>query len=234
MREALRAAASELHDDAAIRAIDARERRSSWRERSVSARSEALTAEAEATPPGTRASALRGRRTLALALGLGVAAIAGAVSAVMFARSSAAPAPRFIVVQADSSRSGESSGASESATTVASALPSATQPLERSGSEVKRAVSDPATRLADSFRRQKRTVESCVNQHASEAERTPKLSVHIALDASGRVQSARVLPADLANGTMGRCIEQAVRTMQFPRQSKALAFEVPLTARKGD
>lgn len=235
MQDAVRAARATLRDSVAVRALDERARPSSWRKQRANARSGAVTAEAEPTPRGLSVDTKRGKRTLALALALGVTALAGGIGAIALTRPRGTPPPRFIVVQADrpeTSATGLDEADAPAAT--ASALPTSGQPGELSRTAPKRVGADPAARLAESFRRQKHAVESCVNEHAASAEQTPKLSVRIALAASGRVESARVQPAAVASGTMGRCIEQAVLGMQFPKQSKPLAFEVPLTARKGD
>jgi len=236
MQDALRAASAELRGTATARALDERELPTSWRRRPSSASHGAVT-EAEATPRGTPASALHGRRKLAVSLAAGLAAVAVVVGIVLLTRSNAAPAPRFIVVQADRGRAplegGEPTMVSGVSTESAVAPPAqaAAAPEPRRASQ-KRAASDPAERLAESFRRQKGSVEACVNEHASEAQRTPRLSVYIALDTSGNVRSARIMPANLAGGTMGACITRAVSAMQFPRQSAPITFEVPLTARK--
>ncbi|MDD9936578.1 MAG: hypothetical protein OXT09_23405, partial [Myxococcales bacterium] len=59
-----------------------------------------------------------------------------------------------------------------------------------------------------------------------------RLSVRIALDGGGRVTDATVSPASLGQGPAGGCIATAVRKMRFGKQPQAVAFRVPLTARR--
>jgi hypothetical protein len=143
-----------------------------------------------------------------------------------------APSSRFILVQAD--QPAEAPQKPLASQVAGSDTSPQKVELDSKREAPKRVEVDPATRIADSFKRQKKAVVSCLNEHYDEAEHTPKLAVRIALEAGGHVQTAKVSPASVAGGTLGTCIERAVRAMQFPRQTAALSFEVPLTTRKGD
>jgi serine/threonine protein kinase len=244
MQDALRAASSELQQSPALTQLDAQRRASSWRKRSLERTAgEGVQASAVGSgPPSSPASkGSRGRRYVLLGLSLallGTAAL-GATLAV-YGRSSAAPTPRFIVVQADRPEpeptpiampDGLEPAPPQTITSESAGRP---ERIETRRAEARRVESDPATRLAESFKRQKQSVVACVNEHPDDAKRTPKLAVRITLEQTGRVQAARVQPAAVAGGTLGTCIESAVRKMQFPRQTAGLSFEVPLTAREGE
>jgi hypothetical protein len=173
-----------------------------------------------------------GRRVVIAALSVVLAGAALGGTIVLFGRSNAAAPSRFILVQADKPSEQPTQAAPEN---LASGIEiRSAENIETRRDFPKRVESDPAVRIADSFKRQKKQVVECVNQHAFEAERTPQLAVRITLAPSGKVQSAKALPASVAGGSMGVCIERAVRSMQFPKQVAALSFEVPLTARKGE
>ena len=233
MQEALREASEELRQSPQILELEQRMRPSSWRKRTLEP-TEVESPRAEvAAPSSARPLAGHGKRVLFAALGVVLAGVAVGVTVVVLNRSNA-PTSRFILVQAD--QPAESRAVAQAAQPAASgeAPPAKPSPAEAKRDAPRHVEADPALRIADSFKRQKKAVVSCVNQHYDEAEQTPKLAVRIALEPGGHVQSAKVLPAHIAGGTLGTCIERAVRAMQFPRQSTALSFEVPLTTRKED
>ena len=244
MQEALRAASAGLAGSATVRTLDERERPASWRKRAEAATAAETTDGRPALTPSKGAGLALGRRprrSLTPLLSIVLASTALAATVILFSRSSASPSPRFIVVQADPVSRSAQREAEEERPAEAPREPSAPVRVElspavlnqpREGRRGEARSLDAAARLAESFRRQKGGVVACVNAHVDEVERTPKLAVRIALDASGRVQSAQVLPASVAQGTMGVCIERAVQTMQFARQASGVSFEVPLTARK--
>jgi hypothetical protein len=179
-----------------------------------------------------RAPISRRTRILSTALALTIVGSATGVAIALLGRSSAATSPRFIVVQADAPRS-EAERASASIAPPAEGLSEKPPGVKTTApaSEPPTQKDNPAARLADGFRRQKQGVVACVNEHAAEARRTPKLAVRMALAESGEVEQARVSPASIAGSELATCIERAVRKMKFSRQAAALAFEVPLTTR---
>jgi hypothetical protein len=91
---------------------------------------------------------------------------------------------------------------------------------------------DPARLLARAFDKQKAGVVRCLSDHVSELPAEAALSVRIALDATGKVQSASVSPDTLAQSSVGQCVAGAARAMDFGSQAGAVAFRVPLTARR--
>jgi serine/threonine protein kinase len=239
MQEAVQLASEELRRSPQAVELDQRMRPSSWRKRSLEPTALEQPRADVAAPSSARPLGARGKRALVAVLGVVLAGVALGVTVVLL-KGNNPPASRFILVRADQpgdSADEDGSGTPTAPTAQATevsprVLPSAKPESQRE--PVKRVEVDPATRIADAFKRQKKTVVSCVNEHYDEAERTPKLAVRIALEPGGTVQSAKILPASVAGGTMGICIERAVRAMQFPRQAAALSFEVPLTTRKGE
>jgi hypothetical protein len=232
MQAALREASEELRQGPGAIALDERMSGSAWRKRSlVPTESEADGAPTQAVPSSSRPSDAR-RRYLIAGLTVVLAGVAVGATMALLGRGQAAPENRFIVVHADQ----PNEPAPVAAQPPVSATPNVAIETARAiemRREPKREI-DPAERLAESFKRQKKAVVNCVNEHHAEAERTPKLAVRVQLSPSGTVASAHVQPTSVANSTMGVCIEHAVKQMQFPRQPSALAFEVPLTARKGE
>jgi serine/threonine protein kinase len=246
LQRALVAASDRLLGTEASRRLGERERPVSWRKRSLTygrADSDALTivGRASVTPKAIRSPIPRRKKPLRRMQSYVLAAVAafaaGAIGglAIWLGRSSAAPAPRMVVVRADGQESEQREEAhdtpqlapAEIAPAKTSKLPSATPTARASGPR------DTATELAESFRRQKGDVVLCVNEHVDVVERTPKLGVRFTLSADGSVMRAQVSPSELGATALGNCIERAARAMRFPRQSAAIAFEVPLTARKG-
>ena len=250
MQKAVLAASQEVLGSAAVERLNARLRPSSWRNEgqqhethSEAAPRRRSIADTELTHRGEvpKPRAPQARRWLLPAIGSGVAVAAIGLGAIWFGRSSADPAPRFIVVRSEpaSTPSAPAVGATPVTTTPLSPGPEKAPsisantvelPPKKAGTPVVRSTAEI---LAESFRKQRAPVVACLNAHAVEAEAVPKLSVKFALSSEGRVERAGVSPAELSHTPMGSCIEAAVRAMSFPPQAQPIAFEVPLTARKG-
>lgn len=252
---ALVAAADRLLGTEASRRLGARERPVSWRKRYPTlgrADSDALTIVAHAsssTParpqrsPVPRPKRPKRSKLQSYALAAGAAFVAGAIggAAIWLGRSNAASAPRVIVVRADANEdtaedtppeSAESTTFVEEPALAANEAEAAPPPVEKRPKPSAK-TQNTATILAESFRKQKGDVVLCVNEHAEEVERTPKLSVRFALAIDGSVVRAQVSPSEIAGTPLGRCIERASLAMRFPPQGAPISFEVPLTARKG-
>jgi eukaryotic-like serine/threonine-protein kinase len=228
MQAALRQAIEELRKSPQLQELEERMRGSAWHKRSTAPTQTEEIAAAQAAPSSSRPIDAR-KRYLVAGLSVVLAGVAVGATMALLGRSNAAPESRFIVVQADQP--------AEKAPAAAPAAPPPSIAIQTARAietrqQPKRAEVDPAERLADGFKRQKKAVVACVNTYHAEAERTPRLAVRIQLNTAGRVTSAAVQPNSVANSTMGVCIERAVRSMQFPGQTSALTFEVPLTARK--
>ncbi|HEX5659241.1 MAG TPA: protein kinase [Polyangiales bacterium] len=230
MQGALKSASEELRLNDGLSALEKRMNSSAWRKRSM----EPTETEAVASPaaPSSGRPGDPRRRYLIAGLSVVLAGVAIGATMALLGRSQAAPENHYIVVHAD--QPSEAPAAAQQPVSATPNIAIETARAIETRKEPKRVEIDPAERLADSFKRQKKAVVNCVNTHHDEAERTPHLAVRVQLSASGKVTSALVQPVTLAKTTMGVCIEQAVKAMQFPGQANALTFEVPLTARKGD
>jgi serine/threonine-protein kinase len=234
MQRALKDASEDLRKSPALHELEERMRGSAWRKRSQEqTETEQLALPSQAAPSSGRPVDTRKRYLIA---GLSVVLAGSAVGATMalLGRSQAAPENRYILVHADQRPEDTEPPAAQQPVSQTPSIAIETARAIETRKEPKRNEIDPAERLADSFKRQKKPVVTCVNEHHDEAERTPRLAVRIQLAPSGKVASALVQPPSVAKTTMGVCIEHAVRAMQFPGQANALTFEVPLTARKGD
>jgi hypothetical protein len=91
---------------------------------------------------------------------------------------------------------------------------------------------DPARLLARAFDKQKASVVRCLRDHVGELPAEAALSVRIELDAGGKVQNASVSPDTLAQAPVGQCVAGAAKAMEFGSQLGAVAFRVPLTAKR--
>ncbi len=91
---------------------------------------------------------------------------------------------------------------------------------------------DPARLLARAFDKQKQGVVTCLRAHADDLPAEAALSVRIELDVAGAVKAASVSPDTLAQTPVGQCVATAAKSMQFGAQAGALAFRVPLTAKR--
>jgi hypothetical protein len=241
LERALVSAADRLLGTEASRRLGERARPVSWRKRYTYGRADSnaltLIGRVSTTPRPARSPLPRKKRNTSrvssYALAAGAAFAAGAIggAAIWLGRSSAAPSPRMVVVRAEPEVAvvePEAPAVQEPSLEAAPVKPTAKAPARGAA-----APQDTATELAESFRRQKGDVVLCVNEYPEAVERAPKLGVRFTLSADGGVVRAQVSPAEIAVTPLGTCIEQAARAMQVPKQSGAITFEVPLTARKG-
>jgi eukaryotic-like serine/threonine-protein kinase len=131
--------------------------------------------------------------------------------------------PTYIVVQ-------PAKVGAEAAPSVEPLAPTAPRPAEpREG----RASSPALASVAAAFKAQKAGIEDCVNAFPEMVAVVPKLSLRLSLDGRGVVQSVALEPSDLAKSELGQCILRTAQAMHFEGTGSPLAFEVPLTARRG-
>jgi len=187
------------------------------------------------------------RRVLVAAVLVASVAVAGALAFVFLRPASGTEAaPRYIVVQG----SGEKRDPAQQAAPDARAqtpAPHDTVDMDFTINDVEAELAaikpgtrppsrpqdkDPARLLARAFDRQKAGVVRCLRDHVSELPAESALSVRIELDASGKVQNASVSPDTLAQSPVGQCVAGAARAMEFDSQLGAVAFRVPLTAKR--
>ena len=91
---------------------------------------------------------------------------------------------------------------------------------------------DPMT-LTRAFRKQQSKIEACFTAHAVSVEGLPQMQLEFDLAASGKLEGVRVVPTQLASTPLGRCLERVAIATQFPPQSRALSFAIPITASRG-
>jgi serine/threonine-protein kinase len=164
------------------------------------------------------------------------AALAGMALANSLLSPSGGESQHFIVVRADDRKA-----ADEPAAIAAPAPQSPPEPIEKPAAptpsvEKPRAQEEPegpAQLLTRSFRKQKRGIVECVNEHAELASNTVDLGVRLSLDAEGHVLSARAAPEVLAQNPLGICIASAARAMKFPAPGAPITLQVPLTTKRG-
>jgi len=111
--------------------------------------------------------------------------------------------------------------------------PSATEPTIKPH---KRAL-DPASTgpdprdLTRAFSRHQGKIESCFAQFPNQVG-NETLSIKFQIAETGTVQTAELSPASIAGTQLGRCLVGVAKLAHFPRQGEALAFRIPITARR--
>jgi len=92
---------------------------------------------------------------------------------------------------------------------------------------------DPAS-LTRAFRKQQSKIEACFAAHAVGVEGLPMMQLEFDLASSGSLEEVRVVPAELAMTPLGRCLKRVAATTQFPPQTRALSFAIPITASRAE
>jgi eukaryotic-like serine/threonine-protein kinase len=90
---------------------------------------------------------------------------------------------------------------------------------------------DAAT-LTREFKRHRPRVEACIHRHVDQIDRHPQISVRFEVNTAGKVTSAELSPPALAGTPLGTCILGVARSVPFSPVSKAVAFSIPITARR--
>lgn len=85
--------------------------------------------------------------------------------------------------------------------------------------------------LTRSFSRQQGKIERCFSQHPSQVG-SESLSIKFQISETGAVQTAELSPETVADTPLGRCLVGVAKLASFPRQREALAFRIPITARR--
>jgi serine/threonine-protein kinase len=189
-------------------------------------------------PPAVHAPPRKSRALLALGVGVGVVALAGAAY-LLLRPASAPPAPRFLLIEKQSDETTAASSSPSSALPVQPAARSAevSQPQASSASPAPKAPGPggaapaPGTSLSAAFQRQRGRVEACFRQHAADAP-GQQLTVRFQIEPSGAVRSAELAPASLGGTGLGGCILSVARGTRFPAGDAPVTFTIPITARK--
>lgn len=85
--------------------------------------------------------------------------------------------------------------------------------------------------LTRAFSRQQGKVERCFTQFPDQVG-TESLSIKFQISDKGTVQTAELSPAHVGNTALGRCLLDVAKTASFPVQREAIAFRIPITARR--
>lgn len=115
------------------------------------------------------------------------------------------------------------------ATTTPATEPSAS-PTHRRKVEPLATGPDPRN-LTRAFSRQQGKVERCFTQFPDQVG-TDSLSIKFQISDKGAVQSAELSPAHVGTTALGRCLLDVAKAATFPPQREAIAFRIPITARR--
>jgi eukaryotic-like serine/threonine-protein kinase len=185
-------------------------------------------------PPIAQAAAPTPRRRL-LAFGIlgGVLALGG-VAYPLLRRESAAPAPRFLLIEQQVEQEPSTSPKQSVAPPPLSA-PAAVGPSSPGTALVKpaRAGSDASgSTLTAAFQKQRGLIEACFRAQPSDAAALPQVTIHFQIEPSGVVRSAELSPASVYGSALGGCLLGVARATQFPAGDAPVSFTIPITARK--
>lgn len=163
-------------------------------------------------------------------LGLGAVAAAGALGFVLQNRKvSPAPAPpAFVVVQKQPEVEAKPAELPPPQPTAPAPTPVAEKPRPVAP---KRTGPDPEA-LTRTLRKRQATIEKCFETHAAQVKGVPEIAVAFSIDASGAVQTAKVVPESLNPTPLGACLVKIAHSTQFGSQGQPLAFRIPLRARQ--
>ncbi len=81
------------------------------------------------------------------------------------------------------------------------------------------------------FSRKQKDIERCFNSNPEEARSVGQVSVRFETAVDGRVTSAQVQPARLAETHLGACVARIASSTNFGPQAKAIAFSITLDPR---
>ena len=69
-------------------------------------------------------------------------------------------------------------------------------------------------------------------KHVKEVDGRPEVSVRFRVNASGHVDAADFFPAALNGTPLGQCLLGVARGIDFGKQTEAVSFTIPITARR--
>jgi hypothetical protein len=75
-------------------------------------------------------------------------------------------------------------------------------------------------------------IEACFVQHVKEVDGRPEVSVRFRVNATGHVEAADLFPAALNGTPLGQCVLGVARGIDFGKQTEAVTFTIPITARR--
>jgi serine/threonine-protein kinase len=182
----------------------------------------------------------RGPRALAIATVL--VALIGGIAAIYVSRNAPQSAPKFVYVDKQpvpaqepvpaASQAERAAPDEAAASDAAAVLEGPALTATAAAPSLKAAKESQGERLTRMFAKHRGAVERCFEEHGHEAERSGPLQVQFSIDLQGRVRSASIVPDALTRTTFGRCVTRVAAATRFGKQSSALVFRIPITARK--
>jgi hypothetical protein len=104
------------------------------------------------------------------------------------------------------------------------------EPVEEPETTVRRAprAVPQEDSLTRTFSRRRGRLRACFREHAASIQGDPHISVDFGVDRSGRVETARLIPAALGSTPLGRCVLGVARSTRFGPQGDATTFRIPV------
>ena len=94
------------------------------------------------------------------------------------------------------------------------------------------AVEPRPEQFSNAFARKESQLLRCFATFPQAAAQAPQLSVRFQVGLDGKVNAADVLPAELANSALGRCVAQVALGAQFSAQPSPVTVRIPVTVRR--
>jgi serine/threonine-protein kinase len=179
-------------------------------------------------------------------LAAGVALLAAGAGAAYALRKPAETTSRFVVVERQSTTEDPSPSAVVPAASAervgsapsASASESSAPALPEAPSAKPFATGAPASAKPDAallsrqVQKHRGAIEACFVQHVKEVDGRPEVSVRFHVNATGHVEGADLFPAALNGTPLGQCVLGVARGIDFGKQTEAVTFTIPITARR--
>ncbi len=158
---------------------------------------------------------------------LAAVAALGAAGLVLYRSQTTSAQQGFVVVEANAGAAANDNVHPDAA--VIEASDASAIEREASATEPPRAAAsrDQAARLTAQFARNRAAIEGCVRDH-HEASATDIEAIRLALDASGAVRDARLVPAEAEQSAVGACVLGVARATRFAPMAEAVTFRLPL------
>lgn len=109
--------------------------------------------------------------------------------------------------------------------------PTEPEPVARRRKNEPDATGPDPRNLTRAFSRQQGKIERCFAQNPSQSG-TENLSLKFQLNKTGAVQAAELSPPAIGSTPLGHCLIEVAKGATFPPQTEAIAFRIPITARR--
>ena len=197
----------------------------------------ARAADVQKDASASRSAAPAPKKVPWLAIGLaggGVVALAGAAVLVLAIKSKSQPREPEVVVVREEDRGSRGSAQEHSVPPPPVAVDAGTAvqapATPDAGVKTTKPGAIDTAALTRTFSKQTTAITGCFHDHPNDAG-DAELSVRFQIDASGKVRTAEVLPANVAGTPLGACLATVAKSTNFGPQAKALTFRVPIYSR---